>query len=175
MKKISLAIMLLVFAVSGVFSQNVSTDSSTTITSVVQRDITLKTYKSNYCYFKRMENKPVYVGYDDILGKSVYSSPSRFCEKYANWTPGQLIAQSGKLKNTALTVGIVTGLASATLIGCSFVTDLPMAMYIPGAVVGFAGGVATIALLYTSNRLLQEAGLKMQNVQFSANGVTVKF
>lgn len=98
-----------------------------------------------------------------------------FTIKYANFTPGQLIEKSGELKNTALTVGVLTGLASATLVGCSFLIDIPMAMYMSGAIVGFAGGVATLVLLHTSNKLLQEAGLKMQRMQLSANGVILKF
>lgn len=105
----------------------------------------------------------------------MYGYTSPFTVKYADLTPGQLIEKSGELKNIALAVGAFTGLTSATLIGCSFLTDMPMAMYIPGVVVGFAEGVAALALSCTSNKLLQEAGLKMQRMQVSASGVILKF
>ena len=154
MKKIILLFFALILSIA-CFSQNEQKDS-----------LQLKTYKQNYSYFKKEK-------FDSL--SFVYDYTSSFTVKYANFTPGQLIEKSGKLKNAALTVGILTGLASATLVGCSFLTDKSMAMYIPGAIVGFAGGVATLVILYTSNKLLQEAGLKMQRMQLSANGVILKF
>lgn len=174
MKKIVL-IMGALFVSFICIAQNDKPFQSTEVCIDSLKKVRIESYDDNYCYFKRMENKPVYVGYDEILGKSVYSSPSRFCEKYANWTPGQLIAQSGKLKNTALTVGVVTCLSASALVGFSFLTENPIPMCAIGGVIGFGGGIATIAILATSNKLLQEAGLKMQRIQISANGLTVKF
>lgn len=158
-----------------VFSQNNTPFNSTSIV-VNNQEVKMETYDSNYSYFKDTRSDTTITFY--YLGdpyRPIYAQPSRFCRKYASWTPGELIARSGKLKNNALTVGVVTGLAASTLVGCAFLTSNPTPMCVVGGVVGFGGGIATIALLATSNRLLQEAGLKMQKVQISANGLNIKF
>lgn len=158
-----------------VFSQSNVPSSSTSVV-VNNQEVKMETYDSNYSYFKdtRSDTKTPYY-YPDYPNRLIYAQPSRFCRKYASWTPGELIARSGKLKNNALAVGIVTCLTSSTLVGCAFLTGNPTPMCVIGGVVGFGGGIATIALLATSNRLLQEAGLKMQRMQISANGLTIKF
>lgn len=174
MKKLVLMIAALVCACT-VFSQNNTPFSSTSVV-VNNQEVKMETYDSNYSYFKDTRSDTTITFY--YLGdpyRPIYAQPSRFCRKYASWTPGELIARSGKLKNNALVVGIVTCLTSSTLVGCAFLTRNPTPMCVIGGVVGFGGGISTIALLATSNRLLQEAGLKMQRMQISANGLTIKF
>lgn len=172
MKKLVLMIVCLACTCT-VFSQSNVPFSSTSVV-VNNQEVRMETYDSNYCYLKNQENNVIVIGYE-YGGYPIYKMPSRFCEKYSSWTPGELIAKSGKLKNNALTVGIVTCLTSSTLVGCAFLTRNPTPMCVIGGVVGFGGGIATIVLLATSNRLLQEAGLKMQRMQISANGLTIKF
>ena len=175
MKKMFLMIGLLICMVS-VFGQNDSPFQSTTVYTENQQELRIETYDYNYCYLKDMTADELIIFYHpDNPSVPVYDQASSFCRKYAGWTPGELIAQSGKLKNRALTVGVVTGLTASALIGCSFLMSEPMAMYIPGAVIGFGGAIVTVAILATSNKLLQEAGLKMQRIQLSANGLSVKF
>lgn len=176
MKKLVLMIMCLACTCT-VFSQSNVPFSSTSVV-VNNQEVRMETYDSNYSYFKNTRSDTTTTFY--YLGdpyRPIYAQPSSFCRKYASWTPGELIARSGKLKNNALTVGIVTCLTSSTLVGCAFLTRNPTVttpMCVIGGV-GFGGGIATIALLATSNRLLQEAGLKMQRMQISANGLIIKF
>lgn len=173
MKKLCLLISMLISTVV-VFSQNDVPFQSTMISIGDSQNVKIETYDSNYCYLQNQENNLIIIGYE-YGGYPKYKMPSKFCEKYASWTPGELIARSGKLKNTALTVGVVTCLSASALVGFSFLAGNPVPMCAIGGVVGFGGGIATIAILATSNKLLQEAGLKMQRIQLSANGLNIKF
>ena len=135
--------------------------------------VQVETYQQGYCYVN--EQDTTITRWIDDTGFLAQITPKHFTSKYALYTPGQLIYRSGQLKNTALTTGIVCGLAGGALIGFSFMMNDPLVLSITGGAVAFVGGVASICLLYTSNKLLKEAGLKMERIQFSANGLTVKF
>lgn len=168
MKRI-LTLIALVFSIATANAQFQSTEVQFSKTSHIR----IETYADAYCYLNNQDTSDTRL--TEVMGFPVRISATPFTLKYASYTPGQLIYRSGALKNFAITTSILCGLSSSVLIGCSFMTNNPMAMYIPGAIIGGAGFITTVALLSTSNKLLKEAGLKMERIQFSANGMTVKF
>lgn len=172
MKKIIAVTCLIVISFSG-FSQSESSSNHDTI-CITSGNVHLESYIQGYSYLTK-DNCNNYQIKIDSFGDTVYVYTSSFCKKYGNMTPGQLLFKSGTMKNTALTIGLITGTISGTLIGCSFLSSEPKAMYIPGAIVGLVGGVSSLCLLYTSNKLIKEAGLKMEKIQISNNGFIIKF
>lgn len=115
--------------------------------------ITLSTYKTSYTYTFDCLN-------DEIV----------------KMTPGQLLEQAGKLKNTAITVGLVsTALSVAITIPTACGKISPGAGYAIGSVIGFVGGVTCLALEVKSNKLIKEAGRRMSKIEIRGNGVTIKF
>lgn len=177
MKKI-LALIALVFAVVTASAQFQSTEFN-----VNRSTVRIETYQDGYGYFHDEANelKPVYG--TGISGEpdTMYKRPHYLTSKYANYTPGQLIERSGYLKNVALSVGIAGTLAGSFMCAIPFFNGTfngDAADWVcigTGCGVAFGCGVASIALSYTANRLTQEAGLKMQRIQFTGNGLTVKF
>lgn len=105
-------------------------------------------------------------------------------------TPGELIAHSAKLKNQALTIGLISGIIGGVMIGCSpllgsktyhdvwnhsYTRNNSLALIIPGSIICGVGCITSITLVAHSNKILKEAGLKMTQIQIKTNGVQVNF
>ena len=93
----------------------------------------------------------------------------------SNYTPGELLYQSAKLKNMALTMGLTTGLIGVIMSGCSVLIGQPVLLWVPGVVIAGVGGIMAISFNCTANKLEKEAGLKMTQIKIKANGVQVNF
>ena len=91
------------------------------------------------------------------------------------YTPGELLYQSAKLKNMALTMGLTTGLIGVIMSSCSMLIGHPALLWVPGTVIAGVGGIMAISFSCTANKLEKEAGLKMTQIKIKANGVQVNF
>lgn len=93
----------------------------------------------------------------------------------SNYTPGELLYQSAKLKNMALTVGLTTGIVGGIMSGCSMLINHPALLWVPGIIIAGAGSIMAISINFTANKLEKEAGLKMTQIKIKANGIEVNF
>lgn len=182
MKKLFTLITVLFISFTS-FAQFESTEISTGSFANPPATVRIETYQANYGYFHDEANEITQVYSVGISGEqdTMYNHPHYLTRKYAGYTPGQLIERSGYLKNVALSVGLAGTFGGAFMCAIPFFNgkftgDAADWVCIgTGCGVAFGCGVAAIALSYTANRLMQEAGLKMQRIQFTGNGLTVKF
>lgn len=117
------------------------------------RTLKLSTYRTSYAYTFDTQN-------DEII----------------NMSPGQLLERAGKLKNTALAVGLITTAATIAIttpiVCCS---KDPILGYILGGSIGLVGCISCITLEVRSNKLIKEAGRRMTMIEIKGNGVNIKF
>lgn len=91
-------------------------------------------------------------------------------------SPGQMLEKAGKLKNTAIGVGLgLTAVSMAVTIPTACEKIDATTGYIIGGVIGFAGLVSVLAIEVKSNKLIKEAGRRMTMIEIKGNGVNIKF
>lgn len=97
-------------------------------------------------------------------------------EEIINMSPGQLLERAGKLKNTAIVVGLISTAATigitTPIVCCS---KDKIFGYIFGGSIGLIGSIACITLEVKSNKLIKEAGRRMTMIEIKGNGVNIKF
>ncbi len=87
---------------------------------------------------------------------------------------GSLIEAGARLKNNSITIAVVGGIVGGTLTGIGAYKNMPE-VYIPGAVVTGASGLAAFIINMIGNKRIKEGGRILRKVQLSGNGVTVNF
>lgn len=91
-------------------------------------------------------------------------------------SPGQMLEKAGKLKNTAIGVGLgLTAVSMAVTIPTACGAIDATTGYIIGGVIGFAGLVSVLAIEVKSNKLIKEAGRRMTMIEIKGNGVNIRF
>lgn len=105
----------------------------------------------------------------------VYSFESQDTE-LMKMSPGQMLEKAGKLKNTAIGVGLgLTAVSMAVTIPTACRKIDATTGYIIGGVIGFAGLVSVLAIEVKSNKLIKEAGRRMTMIEIKGNGVNIRF
>lgn len=91
-------------------------------------------------------------------------------------SPGQMLEKAGKLKNTAIGVGLgLTAVSMAVTIPTACGKIDATTGYIIGGVIGFAGLVSVLSIEVKSNKLIKEAGRRMTMIEIKGNGVNIRF
>lgn len=118
---------------------------------------------------------------DSTLKLSTYQTSYAYTfntqdEGIINMSPGQLLKRAGKLKNTAIVVGLISTAATIGItVGCSRSSRDKKFGYIFGGSIGLIGSIACITLEVKSNKLIKEAGKRMTMIEIKGNGVNIKF
>lgn len=118
---------------------------------------------------------------DSTLKLSTYQTSYAYTfntqdEEIINMSPGQLLKRAGKLKNTAIVVGLISTAATIGItVGCSRSSRDKKFGYIFGGSIGLIGTIACITLEVKSNKLIKEAGKRMTMIEIKGNGVNIKF
>ena len=103
------------------------------------------------------------------------NQPNTTNQSYDFTTAGQLLERAGKLKNTAIAVGIGAGIISSAAITINAFGSGSTAGYVIGGGIAFVGGIVSLVMEIKSNNLIQDAGRQMTKIQFQGNGVTINF
>lgn len=176
MKKFTTVVLVLLTTIITTNAQSLFSHNDTT--NYGYSGTIMTTYEPNHNYTLNPKNSNIDSAYYiDSNGAVGWFETSAAYKKYRNYTPGQLITECGRLKNKAVLVGLTTCVAGTFVATLPLYSDwgIPGVAYGIGGAIAFAGGVSALVLTVKANKLLQEAGTRMEKISITGNGIVIKF